>query len=181
MKKITKLMLIFLVFTIFISSPGTSFADNYEVIESEEKTVQEVFIPEDVELSRDKDGNFSGSFNITDAKAVPIANVTYKLQRDAGYQNLYSVSYSIASNSLINGFRANIKVKNTSLLNSQTYFNQNVNRTFTSTTFYAASAGTVIIPYEVKKVKIQARNTLIRFTSSGWKSAINWDGTYKVN
>lgn len=181
MKKIKKVLLVLLVFTIFISLPGISFADNNEVIESEEKTAQEVMIPEEVELSRDKDGNFSGSINITDANTASIATVTYKLQRDAGYQNLYSVSYNISSSSLVSGYRGNIKVKNTSLLNSKTYFNQNVNRTFPSTTFYAASAGTVVIPYEVNKVKIQARNVLIRFTSSGWISAINWDGTYKVN
>ncbi|MBV1817049.1 hypothetical protein L0P54_04225 [Anaerosalibacter bizertensis] len=180
MKKFAKVLSCLLSFIMVIGLSIPIFATDYNVIENDEQIVQEGIIPTDLELTRDENGDFVGQGYIVDRSTTKVIYVNYKLRRDVSFDNVYEIFYNIKSGAIVDHIITNITVQSTSALKPKIYDRKSVNRKFSASTYYSGSAGKVIIPSNVKKVKMKANNTRVHSLHYGWISCVNFSGTYTL-
>lgn len=162
-----------------ITNPSMNSNDSYKnIIEPYEYEID--YSTLEIELVKSENGNFEAVIPFYNGKAY-VATSEFKLLQDFTISNMYTVAYNISANTLVNGIRGNISVTDTSFLFPESYMDKYYSKTFTASTLYYGDCGNVIIPPNVKSVKVKFSNPQIYFLSDGWKSGASFTGTYKVN
>lgn len=157
-----------------------NFSNSYKNI-VEPYEVEGGYSISDVEFVKSENGDFESVISIYDERGVGVATVVFKLLQDFSISNMYTVSYNLTATELVNGIRGNIAVTDSSFLFSDSYMDKYYSKNFTASMKYYGECGNVIIPPNVKKVKVKFSNFQIYFLSSGWKSGVSFTGTYNVN
>ncbi|TCT15438.1 hypothetical protein EDC18_103143 [Natranaerovirga pectinivora] len=175
-----------LILSLSFSSYASTNTEN--VIDDNSSIVQ--IYEEGMEITELEEGIFEVKFPLIKTEksedivnqSVAVGSITFTLY---GYtnniQNLYNVVYVIRASEPVNGIMGNLTITNTSILFPTTYFQQSINRSFPATTLYYGDAGNVVIPYEVKQVRLNFRNSRMYFLSYGWTSGINLSSLHNVN
>lgn len=186
MKYKNKIFVLLLLVLLSICSITMSFANS--INENDEGIVIDkigniTFVNAEVTLIKSEGGTYSAQVpiyekNSLSASASSSAVMTWTLNRDASYSNVYSIDYCIVATTLVNGVYGDLKISNTSLLFPVVYVDKPYSKTFTASTLYYGNAGILIVPEDEDKVKLTFKNTAIYFLSDGWLSGLGFSGTY---
>jgi len=144
--------------------------------------ISETFISDtvnEIELIKDKNGNFESEPIIYSTRAGQSIIVTFSVARET--YNSYEIQYKMASNGLVNGlYCPSVKVSSTSLLFPTVYTDRILNKGFVATMLYYNDIGNFQASSDLDKVRVKTTGLEAYSMQYGWVSLVQINSAISI-